>query len=157
MSKHVAHAAYHNQLFLWLQYTANCGYKAVAQQCFNFIKWNFQSVANTPDFSNFGVELLCDLLQQNDLIVYNEMVLYNCVVRWLDLQHNQLCSRKVADDTNQQYMERIVRAVMKFIRYCCKSISIMRLVNDAELVHDVHSKSLKYMFYILYPKKAGQK
>lgn len=116
MSKHVAHAAYHNQLFSWLQYTSNCGYKKVARQCFDFIKWNFQSVANTPDFSNFGVELLCDLLQQDELIIYNEVVLYNCVVRWLDLQRNQLCLRQAEGDGVKGYMEGIVKAVMKFIR-----------------------------------------
>ncbi|KAF5286665.1 hypothetical protein FQR65_LT12496 [Abscondita terminalis] len=117
MSKHVAHAASHNQLFSWLQYTATCGYDDVANLCQNYIKWNFESVANTPDFSNFETELLCDLLKQSDIVVYNEMVLYNCVVRWLDLQRIRLTQLRLCESEIKTQMQSIVDIVMKCIRF----------------------------------------
>ncbi len=46
------------------------------QACRNFIKWNFELVANTNDFGNFQPDVLATLLQQNDLVVQSEMVLY---------------------------------------------------------------------------------
>lgn len=46
------------------------------QACRNFIKWNFELVANTSDFGNFQSDVLAMLLQQNDLVVQNEMALY---------------------------------------------------------------------------------
>ncbi|XP_031338421.1 BTB/POZ domain-containing protein 17 isoform X2 [Photinus pyralis] len=117
MSKHIAHAASHNQLFSWLQYTTTCGYDNVANLCQNYIKWNFESVANTPDFSNFETDLLCDLLKQSDIVVYNEMVLYNCVVRWLDLQEIRYNQMKLSDTEMQELMVNIVQCVMKCIRF----------------------------------------
>lgn len=117
MCNHVAHAASHNQLFSWLQYTTTCGYNDVAHLCQNYIKWNFESVANTPDFSNFEAELLCNLLKQSDLIVYNEIVLYNCIVRWLDLQQIRFRQLNVSESDINEHLESIVEAVMKCIRF----------------------------------------
>ncbi|KAK4881442.1 hypothetical protein RN001_004761 [Aquatica leii] len=117
MCKHIAHAASHNQLFSWLQYTTTCGYDDVANLCQNYIKWNFESVANTPDFSNFETELLCDLLKQSDLVVYNEIVLYNCIVRWLDLQRIHMNQLKLNEAEIQSQMQTTVNIVMKCIRF----------------------------------------
>lgn len=46
------------------------------QACRNFIKWNFELVANTNDFGNFHPDVLAVLLQQNDLVVQSEMMLF---------------------------------------------------------------------------------
>lgn len=90
MCGHIAHAATHNQLISWFQYTLSLGHYQVAQACQNFVKWNLEIVAETSDFGNFHHEILARLLQQNDLVVHNEMAVFRCVVRWLELQHEQL-------------------------------------------------------------------
>lgn len=147
MCKHIAHAASHNQLFSWLQYTITCGYVAVAKLCQNYIKWNFESVANTPDFSNFEVDLLCDLLKQSDLIVYNEIVLYNCVVRWLELQQFRLNQLNLPEDDVQEHMQSIVEAVMKCIRF--------PMMSPCELADLLLSPLLKQYSQILLTRMAN--
>ncbi|XP_008195211.1 BTB/POZ domain-containing protein 17 isoform X1 [Tribolium castaneum] len=117
MCKHVPHAASHNQLFLWLQYSIPCGHNEVGEKCQNYIKWNLESIANTPDFSNIDAEMLIQLLQENDVIVYNEMVLYNCVVRWLDLQKIKLHSSEMSANEVENYMRELVKNIMIYIRF----------------------------------------
>ncbi|CAH1373990.1 hypothetical protein MTP99_015357 [Tenebrio molitor] len=117
MCKHVPHAASHNQLFLWLQYSIPCGHVEVAEKCQNYIKWNIESIANTPDFSNIDTEMLIKLLHENDVIVYNEMVLYNCVVRWLELQKIRLYNLEISAAELEEHMSGLVKSVMMFIRF----------------------------------------
>ncbi|XP_056641710.1 BTB/POZ domain-containing protein 17 [Diorhabda sublineata] len=113
MCKHVPHAAFHNQLFSWLQYSTACGHSKVFETCQNYIKWNFESVANTPDFSNFDMDMFTKILEQNDIVVHNEMVLYNCVVRWLDLQR----LKSYQSDFEDIEFKTITEKIMKFIRF----------------------------------------
>lgn len=115
MSQHVPHAASHNQLFAWLHYSMSCGHIEVTNICQNYIKWNFESVANSPDFSNIEPELLILLLKDNDIVVYNEMVLYNCIVRWLDLQQVKLKSE--LEENIDEHMKDLVENVMNYIRF----------------------------------------
>lgn len=117
MSKHVAHAACYNQLFSWLQYTIPCGHTEVAKRCQNYIKWNFETVANTPDFSNFEVEMLVDLLKQHDVVVYNEKVLFDCIVRWLQLQHIRWQNADLSKNELELHMKHLVETVMSYIRF----------------------------------------
>lgn len=117
MLNHVPHAASHNVLFSWLQYTVNCGHTEVAEICINFIKWNLEAVANNPEFSELDVELLVNLLQKNDLVVYNEMMLYNCVTRWLDLQKIKLVQSKLPKNEVEKHMDHLVEVVMSYIRF----------------------------------------
>lgn len=117
MEKHVPHAAAHNVLFSWLQYTTTCGHSEVAEKCVNFIKWNLESVANNPEFGELEIELLVALLEQNDLVIYNEMVLYNCVMRWLDLQKIRLLQMQVNKDELEDRMDHCVQTVMNQIRF----------------------------------------
>ncbi|KAK9884631.1 hypothetical protein WA026_007471 [Henosepilachna vigintioctopunctata] len=116
MCNHVPHASSHNQLFTWLQYAQSCGHNDITKICQDYIKWNFQLVANTPDFSNIDPETLLYLLKQNDLVVYNEMMLYNCVVRWLDLQKVKLVNEK-SEVNIKEYMNYLVEVVMSYIRF----------------------------------------
>lgn len=88
----------------------------VAEKCQNYMKWNLESIANTPDFSNIDIEMLTKILQENDLVVYNEMVLYNCVVRWLDLQRIKIQTDLPQQETDR-YMKILVEEVMKYIRF----------------------------------------
>lgn len=117
MSNHIAHAACYNQLFSWLQYTISCGHLDVAKHCQNYIKWNFESVANTSDFSNFEVEMLVDLLKQNDVVVFNEIVLYNCVVRWLELQKIRSQQSGMLKEELNLHIKNLTETVMSYIRF----------------------------------------
>lgn len=77
MKTHVAHAASQNQLISWLQYTAATGrHDDVTTMCHNFIKWNFDMVADSTDFDNLEPEMVIYILQQHDLIVHDELRLY---------------------------------------------------------------------------------
>lgn len=115
MCLHVPHASSHNQLFSWLLYTSVCGHDRVSECCRNFIKWNFESVANTADFSNFDVDMFIMILQQNDIVVYNELVLYNCLVRWLELQRIRL--REDHSSESDDDFKVLVEMVMIHIRF----------------------------------------
>ncbi|KAG8233132.1 hypothetical protein J437_LFUL010362, partial [Ladona fulva] len=126
MCTHIAHAATHNQLISWLQYTLACGHNKVAKACENFVKWNFEMVADMSDFKNLDPEILILFLQQNDLIVHNEMSLYKCVVKWLNAQMECVNSGEGEDEsidgdidhiTEEQHMEQLVTEVMSYIRF----------------------------------------
>lgn len=117
MCKHVPHASSHNQLFLWLQYSTACCHTNVFETCQNFIKWNFESVANTPDFSNFDVDMFIKILEQDDIVVRNEMVLYNCVVRWLELQKIKLYQLMSSSADIEECYKSMVERIMKYIRF----------------------------------------
>lgn len=117
MATHIPQAAAHNVLFSWLQYTTSCGHEYVSYCCFNYIKWNLCAVANAPEFSEFDVELLVSLLQQNDIVVYNEMVLYNFMVRWLDLQKINLQQSGLSKEDVERHMDNLVEVVMSHIRF----------------------------------------
>nr|XP_022905501.1 BTB/POZ domain-containing protein 17 isoform X1 [Onthophagus taurus] len=117
MSTHIPQAAAHNVLFSWVQYTMSCGHKEVSSKCYNYIKWNLSAVANSPDFSDLDVDLVINLLQQNDLIVYNEMVLYNFMVRWLDLQRIQLIQNGLNFRDVDKQMDILVEMIMSNIRF----------------------------------------
>ncbi|CAH0553089.1 unnamed protein product [Brassicogethes aeneus] len=117
MCKHVPHAASHNQLFSWLQYTTACGHDDVAETCQNYIKWNFEAVANTPDYSNFDIDMFIMILQQSDIVVYNEMVLYNCVVRWLELQKIKLQQIGITDEEVEKQYKNLVEMIMDNLRF----------------------------------------
>lgn len=94
-----------------------CGHNEVAEKCINYIKWNFESVANNSEFSELDADLLIRLLQQNDLVVYNEMVLYNCVVRWLDLQKVRLQQSGLLEEEVNRNIRNLVEVVMSYIRF----------------------------------------
>nr|CAI5859304.1 unnamed protein product [Callosobruchus analis] len=117
MCKHVPHAASHNQLFSWLQYSTACGHTKVFETCQNYIKWNFEAVANTPDFSNFDIDMFIRILQQNDIVVHNEMVLYNCVTRWLELQKIKICQMSSSNEEVEENFKNLVERIMKYIRF----------------------------------------
>lgn len=117
MNNHVAHAACYNQLFSWLQYTIPCGHTEIAKHCQNYIKWNLETVANTPDFSNFEVDMLIDLLKQHDVVVYNEMKLFHCTVRWLNLQKIRWQEADLSKSELDFHMKQLVETVMNFIRF----------------------------------------
>ncbi|CAH1406656.1 unnamed protein product [Nezara viridula] len=117
MCSHIALAAANNQLITWYQYTLSLGHHKVALACQNFLKWNFELVANTTDFCNCNHEILSKLLQMNDLVVVNEITLYNHVVRWLEAQRILLTSECDTAESVEIYMSALVQDVMSHIRF----------------------------------------
>lgn len=117
MCNHIALAAHQNQLITWLQYTLSLGHHKVALTCQNFLKWNFEMVASTPDFYNCNHEILAKLLQMNDLVVTNEMTLYTFVVRWLEAQRNILTAECDNVESVESYMTALVQDIMSHIRF----------------------------------------
>ncbi|KAE8751315.1 hypothetical protein FOCC_FOCC001886 [Frankliniella occidentalis] len=90
MYEHVQYAATTNQLVAWHQYTQACGHIKVAKKCQDFIKWNLQLIAQTPDFGNFEPEILISILEQDDIVILDEMTLLEYVVRWINHQRDAL-------------------------------------------------------------------
>lgn len=117
MKDHVAHAACYNQLFTWLQYTIPCGHTEISKRCQNYIKWNFETVANTPDFINFDIDLLIDLLKQHDVVIYNEVKLFHCIVRWLELQRMRWEKTDMSKAELNLHMEHLMETVMSYVRF----------------------------------------
>ncbi|XP_030767399.1 BTB/POZ domain-containing protein 17 [Sitophilus oryzae] len=114
MCRHVPHAASHNQLSSWLQYSSICDHTLIFETCHNYLKWNFEAVANTSDFTNIDCDTFVKVLQQSDVVVHNEIMLYNCVVRWLDLQKNKMHLNRTF---TQESFKRLVEKVMVYIRF----------------------------------------
>ncbi|ERL87020.1 hypothetical protein D910_04422 [Dendroctonus ponderosae] len=110
MCRHVPHAAYHNQLSSWLQYSSICDHQRILSSCRNFFKWNFETVASTSDYTNFDCDTFVMVIKSDDVVVHNEMMLYNCVVRWLEMQKAKL------NGTTQTYAG-LVEGVMMHIRF----------------------------------------
>ncbi|XP_026681405.1 uncharacterized protein LOC103512008 [Diaphorina citri] len=120
MCNHIASSE--NYVVSWYQYTLGLGHLAhnlVAQACQNYIKWNFESVAETPDFLNFTTESLCKFLTQNDIVVQNEMALLKYVMHWIEYQQESLyddTSPQCEDQTNA-HMKSLVENVICYIRF----------------------------------------
>ncbi|XP_028140055.1 kelch-like protein 4 isoform X1 [Diabrotica virgifera virgifera] len=117
MCKHVPHAVYHNQLFSWWQYATACGHNVVFETCQNYIKRNFEIVANTPDFCNFDINMFSHILEQNDIVVHNEIVLYNCAVRWLDLQRIKLYQHGLTSEEIETEFRLLTEKILTYIRF----------------------------------------
>lgn len=57
----------------------------IFQKCQDFIKWNLQLIAQTPDFGNFEPEILINILQQDDIVIVDEMTLLEYVLIYIKL------------------------------------------------------------------------
>lgn len=115
MCKHVVSAASCNQLVSWLQYTLTCGHYAVGRECHNFMKWNFQMVSETEDFSTLETDVLVSFLQESDLVINDEFALYTCVAQWLMVQEQKLKAHDPESAAN--LYEALVTQVMLYIRF----------------------------------------
>ncbi|XP_065210315.1 BTB/POZ domain-containing protein 17-like [Planococcus citri] len=147
MYSHIAEAAVHGQIVTWYQYALSLAHyqlssdkrsrdtevwkdkpsvisKPITSQwdllrraCRNFIKWNFELVANTKDFGNFQSDVLSMLLQQNDLVVSSEMALYNYVVKWLDIQYERILDETANETEADKQIMILINLVMSNIRF----------------------------------------
>jgi len=115
MARNVCLAAKRNQVVSWYQFTTNCGYKTVASLCHDFIKWNYEMVSNSIDWSNLERESLVNLLNYSDIVVHDEMAIYNSVQTWLTEQEKTMI--KQGEDNIDLHMERLTFATVSCVRF----------------------------------------
>lgn len=117
MSRHMANAAQTGHLVEWLQYTMACGHNHIAKACHNFVKWNFEMIANTSNFANLEPEVLVNLLHQNDLVVHSEKTLYELVMKWLSAQRSRLSGMEGVDlQVAGEHMKELSYALLAQVR-----------------------------------------
>ncbi|CAG7717490.1 unnamed protein product [Allacma fusca] len=114
MIAHIPAAGTNNQLIQWYQYAANCGHETVANDCRDFIKWNFDSMSKAEDFHHLDLELLTSILIEDDVVIYDEFALFFCVDNWISCQRDKI----PANDPNlEERMLQIVQESMGCIRF----------------------------------------
>ena len=121
MSRNVPMAAKKNQVVSWYQFTTNCGYKEVARQCLNFIKWNFDLVSESIDWPNMQLDSLVQVLASSDLVTLQEVRVFRSVERWLTARRREMEDR--GEDNIGLHMERLTLACMGHVRYTLEDLS----------------------------------
>ncbi|XP_031784091.1 BTB/POZ domain-containing protein 17 isoform X1 [Nasonia vitripennis] len=116
MRDHIPVAAIHGTLVSWFQYSLNCGHNEITNACHNFVKWNIELVAATPDFANFELDVLVSLLHQSSLVIYDELSLFKYLEIWLNHQNDRLKSQLPITDV-ETTLKQMVIAVMIPIRF----------------------------------------
>ena len=100
MIKHIPAAAKNCKLIQWYKHLSGRGHEVEAEvtasifmqvgarlkislrwwmnfkACKNFIKWNFQFVAESDDFVEIDSTLLINILLEDDMVVYDEYSLF---------------------------------------------------------------------------------
>jgi len=140
MAKNICVAASLGQLVAWHQFATSCGYKHVARDVLNFIKWNFFMVASSTDWPNLELETLVLLLSFNDLVVKDETVVFRKVEEWLEEQEKRMvlqldgendadmeeegCEEgdkkvdaKLSEKDLEEHMSKLVKATITCVRF----------------------------------------
>jgi hypothetical protein len=86
MTENVAPACRHNQVVSWFQFASAAGHAEMSRLCRDFIKANFEAVADSMDFPTMELDLLMSLVQCNDLVVEDEVRLLRYEIK-LELLH----------------------------------------------------------------------
>ena len=110
-----------SQVVSWYQFTTNCGYKEVARQCLNFIKWNFDLVSESIDWPNMQLDSLVQVLASSDLVTLQEVRVFRSVERWLTARRREMEDR--GEDNIGLHMERLTLACMGHVRYTLEDLS----------------------------------
>ena len=69
MARNVSTAAKKHQIVTWYQFATSAGHRNLAELTGNFIKWNFEVVSKTLDYSTLDLNQLIYFLEANDLVV----------------------------------------------------------------------------------------
>ena len=69
MARNVSTAAKKHQIVTWYQFATVAGHRRVAELTGNFIKWNFEVVSKTLDYSTLDLPQLIQFLESNDLVI----------------------------------------------------------------------------------------
>lgn len=69
MARNVSTAAKKHQIVTWYQFSTAAGHQKLAKLTGNFIKWNFEVVSKTLDYSTLDLNQLMYFLEANDLVI----------------------------------------------------------------------------------------
>ena len=69
MARNVSTAAKKHQIVTWYQFATVAGHRRLAELTGNFIKWNFEVVSKTLDYSTLDLSQLVHFLEANDLVI----------------------------------------------------------------------------------------
>lgn len=89
MCSHLVSTVEHNHALSWLHYSYISGHRQLANECYQFILWNFHKVLCTKDFLTTDKDVLMSFLRQSELIVPDEYTLFKGVAKWIMYQYNQ--------------------------------------------------------------------
>lgn len=115
MARNVSTACKKNQAVSWYQLTAASGHSRVANLCRDFIKANLELVSRTIDFPNLELDLLCNIICCNDLVVHDEMAVFECVSRWLVAQRSTMEAK--GEENIEVHLDRYVQSLLPHIRF----------------------------------------
>ena len=85
MARNVSTAAKKHQIVTWYQFSTSAGHQKLAELTGNFIKWNFEVVSKTLDYSTLDLTQLIYFLEANDLVIckYCIEILFTLEYVWL--------------------------------------------------------------------------
>ena len=69
MARNVSTAAKKHQVVTWYQFATVAGHSRLAELTGDFIKWNFEVVSKTLDYSTLDLSQLVQFLEANDLVI----------------------------------------------------------------------------------------
>ena len=115
MLRNVPLAARKNQVVSWYQFTTNCGYKNVADKCLNFIKWNFDLVSESIDWSHMELDSLLAVLSSSDLVTLQEVHVFRSVEKWLTAKRQEMVEG--GEENISIHMERLTLSCMEHVRF----------------------------------------
>ena len=99
----------------WYQFATSAGHNGLATLAGNFIKWNFELVSKTLDYSTLDVAQLLHFVQANDLIIEDERTLFTCVYRWLEMK--QAAMQSAGEENIDVHVDRYVHVLLPHIRF----------------------------------------
>jgi len=115
MSRNVALAARKNQVVSWFQFTTNCGYKKQAALCLDFIKWNFNLVSGSIDWSHLELDSLVRVLKSSDLVTDGEVTVFRAVEVWLGVRKQEMIDK--GEENIDIHMERLTQQTVEHVRF----------------------------------------
>ena len=81
MARNVSTAAKKHQVVTWYQFATVSGHRKLAELTGNFIKWNFEVISKTLDYSTLDLSQLVHFLEANDLVICKYIfILYRSLI-----------------------------------------------------------------------------
>jgi hypothetical protein len=122
MLKSIAKAVAMGVFISWLQYSINM-HQQLENELKNFLILNIEKVGYSTDFIDIDPNILCTLLQQNDLVITNEARLFSVVERWLMQKRDQIeREESLSDEEKQTHLKTLIEGVCIYIRYPMMSV-----------------------------------
>jgi len=115
MARNVSTAAKKHQIVTWYQFATSAGHRKLAELTGNFIKWNFEVVSKTLDYSTLDLNQLIYFLEANDLVVYDEMTLFTCIYRWLEEKKSLMI--ELGEENIDLHLDHFINVLLSRIRF----------------------------------------